>query len=133
MRQSGFGPTRLGVCHSTTRKSMLCLVWFAVALAVLLLAVSQARAEGTGRIHGTARDSNGHGVGGIAVSAWQLVDGKWKSAPGVEWTNADGTYDWSLLSPGTYRVEFMDVTGALHERRGIRAFLMLTWPALCRS
>lgn len=112
MGQGGCSHVRSAVGHAGTLRNTYRLALFALALVVLLLTVPQANASGTGHIHGTVRDANGNGLGGIIIAVNQYVDGQWKSSPGWEWSSADGSYDWSLLTPGTYRVQFIDEAGA---------------------
>ena len=71
---------------------------------LLLLAASllSAQTAGTGAITGTVTDSSGAVIPNATVTATQTETGQERTAT----TGADGTYRFSLLPPGLYKVSF---------------------------
>jgi len=61
-----------------------------------------AQTAGTGAVTGTVTDSSGAVIPNATVTATQTETGQERTAT----TSADGTYRFSLLPPGTYKVTF---------------------------
>jgi len=71
-------------------------------LLLLATALLSAQTAGTGAVTGTVTDSSGAVIPNATVTATQTETGQERTAT----TSADGTYRFSLLPPGTYKVTF---------------------------
>ena len=80
----------------------LCLVLAWLSLGTLGLA----QTAGTGALQGTVSDASGASIPNVTVTATNTNTGQARTAT----TGQDGTYRFTLLPPGTYRVKFA-VTG----------------------
>ena len=77
----------------------------AVLLALLLLTVVpclMAQTAATGALTGTVTDSTGAVIPNVTVTATSADTGQARTST----TGADGTYKFSVLPPGSYRVKF---------------------------
>src|SRR2546426_12362799 len=85
-------------------KSQRFICWqFVVALLLTLWIPSlMAQSAGTGALTGTVTDSTGAVVPGVTVTATNTQTGLERTTTTVE----DGSYRFTLLPPGTYRVRF---------------------------
>src|SRR5690348_6863057 len=76
------------------------LLWF---VALLLSSSSMsAQTAGTGALTGTVTDSSGAAIAGAMVTATNTGNSQSRMTA----TGTDGSYKFSLLQPGTYRVKF---------------------------
>jgi hypothetical protein len=81
-------------------KAIACIV---AGIAFLLSApFTSAQTAGTGALTGTVTDPSGAAIAGAAVTATNTGNGQSR----VTATGTDGSYKFSLLQPGTYRVKF---------------------------
>src|ERR1035438_2266516 len=88
--------------HMTSRCNWLAAVSLFVVLAPSLMAQTSA----TGALTGTVTDPTGAVVPNVTVTATNTDTGQVRAVM----TGADGSYNFGLLSPGTYRVKF-EATG----------------------
>jgi len=79
-----------------------CLTWFSLAVLCVSTPFVQAQSAGTGALTGTVTDPTGAVVPNVAVTITNPQTGLARSAN----TGGDGSYRFSLLPPGTYRVKF---------------------------
>jgi len=81
-----------------------CVLPFVAFFAVLLIFVapSPAQTSGTGALTGTVTDSSGAVISGATVTAASLSTGQSRTTT----TDASGSYTFSLLPAGSYRVMF---------------------------
>src|SRR5215472_3889018 len=81
-------------------------VWCGALVLLLALAAfspaTMAQTAGTGALNGTVTDSTGAVVPGVTVTATSADTGQAR----IVTTGSDGTYKFSLLTPGNYRVRF---------------------------
>jgi hypothetical protein len=81
-------------------------MWLAVVSVLTLIAMSastlMAQSAGTSGLTGTLTDQSGAAVPNVTVTIVSNDTGQTRTAT----TGADGTYKFSLLPPGTYRVRF---------------------------
>src|SRR5579862_97874 len=84
-------------------KSLLCLQLIAAALCACLCVPSlTAQSAGTSALAGTVTDPTGAAIPNATVTITNNGTGQTRTAT----TGADGTYRFTLLPPGTYKVTF---------------------------
>jgi hypothetical protein len=80
-------------------------IWFVVYIAILLVLLApwlQAQSAGTGALTGTVKDPSGSVVPNATVTITNTETNQSRTTA----TGADGSYRFTLLPPGTYRVRF---------------------------
>src|SRR5665213_2681343 len=103
---------------------------FAAALLILLWVPSMllAQSAGTGALTGTITDPTGAVVPNVTVTLISADTNQVRTAM----TGADGSYKFSLLPPGTYRVRFA-ATGFKTSEIGGVAINVTETPVLSRT
>ena len=78
--------------------------WLAVVASLLIASFSilNAQTAGTGALTGTVTDASGAAIPNATVTATSNDTGQVRTTP----TEASGTYRFSLLPPGDYKVSF---------------------------
>ena len=81
--------------------TITCSILWVVAL-LFSAPFMAAQTAGTGALTGTVTDSSGAAIAGAMVTATNAGNGQSR----VTTTGTDGSYKFSLLQPGAYRVKF---------------------------
>ena len=80
----------------------LSALWLLLAITVVLMPSLSAQSAGTGALTGTVIDPSGAVVPGVSVTLVSVETNQTRTAT----TGNDGSYKFSLLPPGNYRVRF---------------------------
>ena len=101
--------------------------WIAISCVIVVFQLA-GQTAGTGALTGTVTDASGAVIANVMVTATNTETGQER----VTTTGGDGSYKFTLLPPGTYRVKFVAAGFRMTEVPSVRVDVTET-PVLDRS